>query len=64
MRKIPKTAQETRNKKIASLASKEGGKSYTEIGKMFNISPQRVSQISQHELLKEQKCPHCGHSLV
>lgn len=54
---------EARNKKITALALKEGGKSYTEIGKMFDISPQRVHEISRRESLKHRKCPKCGFQL-
>lgn len=52
MRKIPKTAQQKRNKKIASMAFREGGYSYAEIGKKFGISPQRVEQIAKREMFR------------
>ena len=50
--KTPKTTKEKRNQEIATLAF-EDGKSYTEIGKIFKISPQRAQQIARRERFKK-----------
>lgn len=48
-----------RNNKIIELS--DNGYSFVEIGKMFNLSRQRISQIYNHKIiLKEIKCEICG----
>jgi DNA-directed RNA polymerase specialized sigma subunit len=63
MRSAPKTTQDKRNQQIARMYL--GKFSLTEIGKKFDISPQRVWDIAKRELgkIKTGVCPTCGHKI-
>ncbi len=71
MKSIPKTTQEKRNKEISRMYL--GKFSLTEIGKKFDISPQRAWDIARRELVKQAQdyskikegvCPTCGQKVI